>query len=56
MSEDDFVLAWLIAARANDKVSWANGVQSAKVLAKQARDIYQSLYGEDDETDSRTED
>lgn len=56
MSEDDFVLAWLLAARANGKVSWASGVQSAKVLAKQAREIYQSLYGDEDEADSGTED
>ncbi len=56
MSEDDFVLAWLLAARANGKVSWASGVQSARVLAKQAREIYQSLHGEDDEADSRTTD
>lgn len=56
MSEEDFVLAWILAARANGKVSWASGVQSARILAKQAREVYQMLYGEDDETDSRTED
>lgn len=57
MSEEDFVMAWLLAARANGKVSWASGVQSAKVLAKQARDVYQMLMeGEDDEANSRTED
>lgn len=56
MSEEDFVLAWILAARANGKVSWASGVQSARILAKQAREVYRMLHGEDDETDSRTED
>lgn len=47
MSEEDFVIAWLLASRANGKVSWGNGVETAKIIAKQARMIYSQLMEEE---------
>jgi hypothetical protein len=52
MSEEDFVMAWLLASRANGKVSWASGVDTARVIAKQARAIYRQLM-EEEEDDTR---
>lgn len=50
MSEKDFVMAWLLASRANGKVSWASGVDTARIIAKQARAIYKQILEEEDET------
>jgi len=48
MSEKDFVLAWLLVTRANGKVSWADSLQTARIIAKQAKEIYKQLEEEDD--------
>jgi uncharacterized alpha/beta hydrolase family protein len=52
MSEKDFVLAWLLVTRANGKVSWADSLDTARVIAKQARAIYKQLMEEEDEINS----
>lgn len=43
MSEKEFVMAWLLVTRANGKVSWADSLHTAKIIAKQAREIYKQL-------------
>lgn len=50
MSEEDFVMAWLLVTRANGKVSWADSLHTAKIIAKQAREIYKQILEESDET------
>ena len=56
MSEEDFVFAWLLVTRANSKVSWANSLETARVVTKQAKAIYKQVTEEEDEANSRTED
>jgi len=48
MSEKDFVMAWLLASRANGEVSWASGVDTARAIVKQAQAIYKQLEELDD--------
>jgi hypothetical protein len=50
MSEKDFVMAWLLVTRANGKVSWADSLQTARIVAKQAREIYKQILEDSDET------
>lgn len=50
MSEKDFVMAWLLASRANGKVAWASGIDTARIIAKQAREIYRQILEEYDDT------
>jgi len=50
MSENEFVMAWLLASRANGEVSWASGVDTARAIVKQAQAIYRQLMEEEDDT------
>ena len=51
MSEEDFVTAWLLAARASSQQTIFTNLAISQLIA-QAREIYQSLYGDEDETNS----
>ena len=56
MSEEDFVFAWLLAAKsgAGLAVSWQQSTKDAQI--KEARSIYKQIKESCNETDSRTED